>query len=90
MRGGCRDALRGAHRGERRHRAPRRGRPPGVRPRHPAPRPPGGGAPPRTPLYGAFTQTFTTELGAPFADDPPGDAELARRLDEAPRRALPD
>lgn len=45
---------------------------------------------PRTPLYGAFTQTFTTELGALFADDPPDDAELARRLDEALERALPD
>ncbi|MFB6773864.1 extracellular solute-binding protein [Streptomyces sp. NPDC056337] len=45
---------------------------------------------PRTPLYGAFTQTFTTELGALFADDPPSDGELARRLDEALRRALPD
>ncbi|MER6847999.1 extracellular solute-binding protein [Streptomyces flaveolus] len=45
---------------------------------------------PRTPLYGAFTQTFTTQLGALFADDPPGDAELAQRLDEALREALPD
>ncbi len=45
---------------------------------------------PRTPLYGAFTQTFTTELGALFSENPPGDAELARRLDEALRRALPD
>ncbi|MGW8062234.1 extracellular solute-binding protein [Streptomyces ziwulingensis] len=44
---------------------------------------------PRTPWYGAFTQTFTTELGALFADDPPGDAELAERLDEALGRALP-
>ncbi|MET8572231.1 extracellular solute-binding protein [Streptomyces sp. NPDC004783] len=44
---------------------------------------------PRTPLYGAFTQTFTAQLGALFADDPPGDAELARRLDEALREALP-
>ncbi|MEU3901115.1 extracellular solute-binding protein [Streptomyces sp. NPDC045251] len=45
---------------------------------------------PRTPLYGAFTRTFTTGLGALFAENPPGDAELARRLDEALRRALPD
>ncbi|PZG99814.1 ABC transporter substrate-binding protein [Streptomyces sp. NTH33] len=45
---------------------------------------------PRTPLYGAFTQTFTAELGALFTGDPPGDADLARRLDEALRRALPD
>ncbi|MEU7054670.1 extracellular solute-binding protein [Streptomyces sp. NPDC046197] len=45
---------------------------------------------PRTPLYGAFTQTFTAELGALFADDPPSDAALAERLDKALRRALPD
>jgi multiple sugar transport system substrate-binding protein len=45
---------------------------------------------PRTPLYGAFTQTFTAELGALFGKNPPGDAELAKRLDEALRRALPD
>ncbi|MGV9251699.1 extracellular solute-binding protein [Streptomyces sp. NPDC003697] len=45
---------------------------------------------PRTPLYGAFTQTFTAELGALFDDDPPDDATLARRLDKALRRALPD
>ncbi|MEW2262160.1 extracellular solute-binding protein [Streptomyces sp. NPDC047853] len=45
---------------------------------------------PRTPLYGAFTQTFTTALDDLFADDPPGDAELARRLAKALRRALPD
>ncbi|MFG3099771.1 extracellular solute-binding protein [Streptomyces sp. NPDC048182] len=44
---------------------------------------------PRTPLYGAFTQTFTTELGALFTDDPPSDAELADRLDRALRKALP-
>ncbi|MFF9122585.1 extracellular solute-binding protein [Streptomyces sp. NPDC014889] len=44
---------------------------------------------PRTPLYGAFTQTFTAELGALFTDDPPSDAVLAGRLDEALRRALP-
>ncbi|WP_461080949.1 extracellular solute-binding protein [Streptomyces deserti] len=45
---------------------------------------------PRTPLYGAFTQTFTARLGALFTDSPPGDAELARSLDEALRGALPD
>jgi multiple sugar transport system substrate-binding protein len=45
---------------------------------------------PRTPLYGAFTQTFTAQLGALFADDPPGDSELAERLDDALRRALGD
>ncbi|MFJ3335380.1 extracellular solute-binding protein [Streptomyces sp. NPDC086766] len=45
---------------------------------------------PSTPLYGAFTQTFTAELGALFTDDPPGDADLAARLDRALRRALPD
>ncbi|MYR41150.1 extracellular solute-binding protein [Streptomyces sp. SID5910] len=45
---------------------------------------------PRTPLYGAFTQTFTAQLGALFTEDPPSDAELAARLDEALREALPD
>ncbi|GAA2445840.1 extracellular solute-binding protein [Streptomyces glaucus] len=45
---------------------------------------------PRTPLYGAFTQTFTAQLGPLFGADPPTDAELARRLDEALREALPD
>ncbi|MEU6481681.1 extracellular solute-binding protein [Streptomyces sp. NPDC047017] len=45
---------------------------------------------PRTPLYGAFTQTFTTVLGQLFGDDPPSDAVLARDLDTALRRALPD
>ncbi|MFB7572642.1 extracellular solute-binding protein [Streptomyces sp. NPDC056165] len=44
---------------------------------------------PRTPLYGAFTQTFTAQLGALFSDAPPSDAVLAGRLDEALRRALP-
>ncbi|MFE7230372.1 hypothetical protein ACFVAF_06815 [Streptomyces sp. NPDC057596] len=42
---------------------------------------------PRTPLYGAFTQTFTAQLGALFTDDPP--RRGAGRLDEALRRALP-
>ncbi|MFE1250409.1 extracellular solute-binding protein [Streptomyces sp. NPDC058766] len=48
---------------------------------------------PRTPAYGAVTQTLTTELdalyGARPADRPrPTDAEIARRLDEALRRVL--
>jgi multiple sugar transport system substrate-binding protein len=45
---------------------------------------------PRTPLYGAFTQTFTTGLGPLFGDDPPSDTMLADRLDKALRKALPD
>lgn len=45
---------------------------------------------PRTPLYGAFTQTFTAQLGPLLGDSPPGDAELATALDEALRKALPD
>ncbi|GGL90488.1 ABC transporter substrate-binding protein [Streptomyces fumigatiscleroticus] len=45
---------------------------------------------PRTPLYGAFTQTFTAELGRLFQEDPPSDSELAKSLDEALRKALPD
>ncbi|MFD8518577.1 extracellular solute-binding protein [Streptomyces capillispiralis] len=45
---------------------------------------------PRTPLYGAFTQTFTAQLGPLLGDDPPGNEALAARLDEALRRALPD
>ncbi|MFC9634045.1 extracellular solute-binding protein [Streptomyces mirabilis] len=44
---------------------------------------------PRTPLYGAFTQTFATELGMLFTDDPPGDAELAAELDKELRKVLP-
>ncbi|MFV0134748.1 extracellular solute-binding protein [Streptomyces sp. HMX87] len=44
---------------------------------------------PRTPLYGAFTQTFTAQLGALFTEEPPDDATLARRLDAALRRVLP-
>ncbi|MEU2269658.1 extracellular solute-binding protein [Streptomyces olindensis] len=47
---------------------------------------------PRTPLYGAVTQTLITELDAlygPRAEaDPPGDAELAKRLHEALRKVL--
>ncbi|MEU1528225.1 extracellular solute-binding protein [Streptomyces fagopyri] len=45
---------------------------------------------PRTPFYGAFTQTFATELGRLFGEHPPGDAELAAALDTALRRILPD
>jgi multiple sugar transport system substrate-binding protein len=44
---------------------------------------------PRTPLYGAFTQTFTAQLGALFGDDQPTDAALAKKLDAALRKALP-
>ncbi|GAA0902715.1 extracellular solute-binding protein [Streptomyces thermoalcalitolerans] len=44
---------------------------------------------PRTPFYGAFTQTLTAQLDDLLAGDPAGDAELARRLDRALRRALP-
>ncbi|MDN3266673.1 extracellular solute-binding protein [Streptomyces sp. MA15] len=44
---------------------------------------------PRTPLYGALTQTFITRLG-PLVDGAPlGDEELARLLDEGLRGALP-
>ncbi|MEU9349967.1 extracellular solute-binding protein [Streptomyces griseoloalbus] len=45
---------------------------------------------PRTPLYGAFTQTFTAQLGPLLGEDPPGNEALAARLDEALRQALPD
>ncbi|MEU9284491.1 extracellular solute-binding protein [Streptomyces sp. NPDC048275] len=46
---------------------------------------------PRTPLYGAFTQTFATELGKLFGDEGSGDtAALAKDLDKALRRVLPD
>ncbi|WP_431990426.1 extracellular solute-binding protein [Streptomyces albogriseolus] len=44
---------------------------------------------PRTPLYGAFTQTLITQLGPLVEGGPADDEELARRLDEALRRALP-
>lgn len=44
---------------------------------------------PRTPLYGAFTQTLTARLGPLFGTDPPDDATLARTLDAALRRVLP-
>ncbi|MFE9771298.1 extracellular solute-binding protein [Streptomyces sp. NPDC005931] len=45
---------------------------------------------PRTPLYGAFTQTFTAQLSPLFGDDPPSDEKLAGRLDAALRKVLPD
>ncbi|MEV6167899.1 extracellular solute-binding protein [Streptomyces sp. NPDC051954] len=44
---------------------------------------------PRTALYGAFTQTLIAQLGPLFTDDPPSEEELARRLHEALKRALP-
>ncbi|MFF9089885.1 extracellular solute-binding protein [Streptomyces sp. NPDC014991] len=44
---------------------------------------------PRTPLYGAFTQTFSAQLGTLFAENAPSNAELAKRLDAALRKALP-
>ncbi|MEU3947477.1 extracellular solute-binding protein [Streptomyces sp. NPDC029526] len=43
---------------------------------------------PRTPLYGAFTQTFTAQLDPLLGDDPPDAEELAARLDRALREAL--
>ncbi|MER7403349.1 extracellular solute-binding protein [Streptomyces sp. NPDC000070] len=50
---------------------------------------------PRTPLYGAVTHTLTTELGALYGPprgpggSRPGDAEIAKSLDEALREVLP-
>lgn len=44
---------------------------------------------PRTPLYGAFTQTLITQLGPLVETGSADEDELARRLDEALRRALP-
>ncbi|CAM5228084.1 hypothetical protein SHIRM173S_09938 [Streptomyces hirsutus] len=44
---------------------------------------------PRTPLYGAFTQTFTTRLGSLHSDDVQSDEVLAEQLDKALRKALP-
>lgn len=44
---------------------------------------------PRTPLYGAFTQTMITQLGPLVETGSADEDELARRLDEALRRALP-
>jgi multiple sugar transport system substrate-binding protein len=43
---------------------------------------------PRTPQYGAFTQTFTAELGALFGPEPPRDEALAERLERALRKVL--
>ncbi|MFD4788656.1 extracellular solute-binding protein [Streptomyces sp. NPDC058459] len=45
---------------------------------------------PRTPLYGAFTQTFSAEIGRLQENEPPSDEELAERLDRALRHVLPD
>jgi multiple sugar transport system substrate-binding protein len=45
---------------------------------------------PRTPHYGAFTQTFTTHLSRLFDDSPPTDEQLAQDLDTALRGALPE
>ncbi|MEV5397405.1 extracellular solute-binding protein [Streptomyces cellulosae] len=44
---------------------------------------------PRTPLYGAFTQTLITQLGPLVETGSADEDELARRLDEALRRDLP-
>ncbi|WP_435885467.1 extracellular solute-binding protein [Streptomyces collinus] len=45
---------------------------------------------PRTPLYGAVTQTLITELGALYGRHrPPGDAQVAKNLDEALSEVLP-
>ncbi|MFI8307601.1 extracellular solute-binding protein [Streptomyces sp. NPDC085927] len=44
---------------------------------------------PRTPLYGAFTQTFIARLGPLHGDDMPSDEDLAEQLDKALRKALP-
>ncbi|MBT2480808.1 extracellular solute-binding protein [Streptomyces sp. ISL-94] len=44
---------------------------------------------PRTPLYGAFTQTFTAELARLQGAKPPSSAQLAKDLDADLRRALP-
>ncbi|MFJ5997024.1 hypothetical protein [Streptomyces sp. NPDC092370] len=50
---------------------------------------------PRTPLYGAVTQTLITELDALYGPRAagaarPGDAQMANSLDEALRKVLPD
>ncbi|MGR4878294.1 extracellular solute-binding protein [Streptomyces sp. LARHCF249] len=44
---------------------------------------------PRTPLYGAFTQTFTTELRRLYTDKPPSDKQLANDLHTKLKSALP-
>ncbi|MEU8840525.1 extracellular solute-binding protein [Streptomyces roseus] len=44
---------------------------------------------PRTPLYGAFSQTFAGQLARLQGATPPSDAQLATDLDRQLRRALP-
>ncbi|MFF0218030.1 extracellular solute-binding protein [Streptomyces vinaceus] len=44
---------------------------------------------PRTPLYGAFSQTFAGQLARLQGDQPPSDAELAKDLDTKLGEALP-
>ncbi|GAB2832673.1 hypothetical protein GCM10027073_71450 [Streptomyces chlorus] len=44
---------------------------------------------PRTPLYGAFTQTLITRLDPLHGDGVPSDEALAEQLDRALRKALP-
>ncbi|GHE74337.1 hypothetical protein GCM10018785_48180 [Streptomyces longispororuber] len=45
---------------------------------------------PRTQLYGVFTQVFSAELHKLFGDNPRSVGEVAKRLDETLRRALPE
>ncbi|WP_328764827.1 extracellular solute-binding protein [Streptomyces sp. NBC_00272] len=44
---------------------------------------------PRTPLYGAFSQTFTAQLARLQGDKPPSDAQLAKDLHAQLKKALP-
>ncbi len=44
---------------------------------------------PRTPLYGAFSQTFTAQLARLQGDKPPSVAEIAKKLHEELKKALP-
>ncbi|MEU7556140.1 extracellular solute-binding protein [Streptomyces sp. NPDC044571] len=44
---------------------------------------------PRTPLYGAFTQTFTAQMARLQGDSPPSDEQLANSLAAALKKALP-
>ncbi|MFF3859630.1 extracellular solute-binding protein [Streptomyces sp. NPDC002209] len=44
---------------------------------------------PRTPLYGAFSQTFTAQLARLQGDKPPSNTQLAKDLDEDLKKALP-
>ncbi|KOY56558.1 extracellular solute-binding protein [Streptomyces sp. XY332] len=44
---------------------------------------------PRTPLYGAFSQTFAAQLARLQGDKPPSDAELAKDLHDQLKKALP-